>query len=301
MSPETVDLAILFADVSGSTLIYDTLGDRAAKKIVGKCISTLAKVTEEHQGTVVKTVGDELMCTFPNASLAVAAAKEMQQTLERLPKDDWPVSPPPSIHAGIHLGPVIPEGGDVFGDAVNVAARMVSLAKPRQILVTEETLQALTPQLQDTVRLIDRTKVKGKREVLNVYEVIWEWEDLTYMFQTSLPPSPAKSSLKLYFRNQVIQVDADQFSVTLGRHSRNDLVVDHRLVSRTHARIEYRRGKFLLVDQSTNGTFVRPQEKEGEIIHIHRDEVVLQGSGFICLGPMVGEDCEQAIHFTCEP
>ena len=75
MSPETATLAILFADISRSTQIYETVGDKAAQELVGDCLARLSEVTVQHQGTVIKKIGDEIMCTFPTANQALAAAK----------------------------------------------------------------------------------------------------------------------------------------------------------------------------------------------------------------------------------
>ena len=122
-------LAILFADVAKSTHLYETLGDRTAKNLIDACISALSKVTVKYHGTVIKTIGDKIMCTFPTANNAVEAAVEMHQSLDvtRLPEN--PATGSPNIYVGFQFGKVIKAGGDVFGDAVNVASLMVALAK----------------------------------------------------------------------------------------------------------------------------------------------------------------------------
>ena len=125
---QTVTLAILFADVAKSTHLYETLGDKVAQKLIGACVTLMSDVTKKHNGKVIKTIGDEVMCTFEDANDAVEAGMEMHQELEEMTIEDRPGFPPPNIYVGIHLGSVISEGGDVFGDAVNVAARMVSQA-----------------------------------------------------------------------------------------------------------------------------------------------------------------------------
>ena len=61
----SVQLAILFADVSGSTKLYETLGNTRAQTIISKALEVLSQAAGRHQGTIVKNIGDELMCTFP--------------------------------------------------------------------------------------------------------------------------------------------------------------------------------------------------------------------------------------------
>ena len=110
----------------------------------------------------------------------------MQQSLNQTSVLVQPDLDTPSIRIGIHLGSVIPSSDDVFGDAVIVAARMVAQAKARQILTTEQTVETLAPEVRDLTRRIDTTKLKGKREESEIYEVIWEQEDLTIMSQNAL-------------------------------------------------------------------------------------------------------------------
>jgi len=282
MTRKNITLAILFADVADSTKIYETLGNEAARKLIGDCISLLSKVTESHQGTVIKTIGDEIMCTFPTIDDAVAAAMNMNRNLMNMPVDGKPGAFPPNIYVGIQLGPVIREDNDVFGDAVNVAARMVALAKQRQIITTEETVEAMHSDSENTVRYVDKTTIKGKSGETKIYEIMWEEKDETIMMDASLDSVIIETRLELKSGNQILEVDQNRPSVTLGRQNHNDLVIDDVRVSRTHARIEYRRGKFVLIDQSTNGTYAVMQGEKS--IKLKRDEAALLGNGIISLG-----------------
>jgi adenylate cyclase len=280
---KTVTLAILFADIAKSTHIYETLGDKTARSLIGKCVSIMCDVTERYNGTVIKTIGDEVMCTFPTADEAVEAGKEMHLELEEITVPEKPNYPSPNIYVGIHLGPVIREGGDVFGDAVNVAARMVSQAKQRQIITTEETVQALTPDHQSAAHCIDKTTIKGKSGEVKIYEVIWERQDVTVMLDESpMEAMTLRTRMELVYMGQNYEVDESKPSLTLGRQSHNDMVVNDNRVSRSHARIEYRRGKFILIDQSSNGTFALIQGKK--TVSLKRDEAQLLGNGIIALG-----------------
>jgi len=296
MARYTDILAILFADIANSTHIYETLGNKAAKNLIDACISLLSNVAAKHQGTVIKTIGDEIMCTFPTANDAVEAAVEMHLSLEDMPFPENPEYGSPNIYVGIQFGQVIKEGGDVFGDAVNVAARMTALAKQRQIITTEGTVKLLSKERQAFTRCIDKTTVKGKSGILRIYEVVWEEHDVTVM-ATHTPEIPTvKSHLELTYKGQTIKLDENRPTATLGRQSHNDVVVDDKRVSRSHARIEYNRGKFTLIDQSSNGTLVRIEGEKS--ILLKREEIQLQGSGVIGLGRNVTSESESAVHFA---
>jgi class 3 adenylate cyclase len=296
MPPETATLAILFADIAKSTHLYETLGNATAQNLIGTCISRMADVTIKYKGVVIKTIGDEIMSTFSSATDAVAAGKEMHQAIEQMTLPDQPDFYPPNIYVGIQMGPVVKKEGDVFGDAVNVAAQMVALAKQRQILTTEETVNSLSEDLRESARCIDRTTIKGKSGEIDIYEIIWEQHDVTVMLDSSLEKMAIRSRLELTFAGSTIDVDRDRPSATLGRQPHNDIVVNDNRVSRSHARIEYRRGKFVLIDQSSNGTFVLVQGKKN--ILIKRYETQLLGSGVMGLGREVTPDSAMAVHFS---
>jgi class 3 adenylate cyclase len=296
MARRTDIVAILFADIAKSTHIYETLGDKTAKNLIDASLSLLSEVTAKHQGTVIKKIGDEIMCTFPAANDAVDAAIEMHQSLENMPFPESPDYSSPNIYVGIQFGKVICEDDDVFGDAVNIAARMVSLAKQRQIITTEGTVKLLSDEHQSAARCIDKTTVKGKSGELRIYEVIWEEHDLTVMV-TDTPDAPTKKcSLELTYQGQSLRLDENRPSATLGRQRHNDVVVNDSRVSRSHARIEYNRGKFTLIDQSSNGTLIRIKDKKSLLLK--REETQLLGDGIIGLGRDVTPDSATAIHFA---
>lgn len=296
MSRITDILAILFADIAKSTHIYEALGDETAKNLIDACISLLSEITVKYEGTVIKTIGDEIMCTFPTAGNAVDAAVEMHQSLGDMPFPERPDYSSPNIYVGIQFGTVIKEGGDVFGDAVNMASRMVGMAKQRQIITTEGTVKLLSAERQSSARCIDTTTVKGKSGETRIYEVIWEENDLTVMATTSAEIPTAKCRLELTYQGQALILNENRPSATLGRQQHNDVVVSGSRVSRSHARIEYNHGKFTLIDQSSNGTLVRIQNQK--TIILRREAFHLQGDGVIGLGRNVTSESETAIHFA---
>src|SRR5438874_363129 len=170
MDKKPVNLAVLFADITGSTRLYEKLGNARALECVGLCLNIMRESALGCGGRVVQTIGDEVLCVFPTALAATQAATEMQSRVEM----QEPVSGQRlQIHVGLQFGPVLEEGQDVFGDCVNVAARMVKLAKPSQIIAGGECVEALTGPMKDRTRALDKLPVKGREQEVDVYEVLW--------------------------------------------------------------------------------------------------------------------------------
>ena len=299
MAPKTTNLAIMFADISGSTRLFELLGDVTARHKVAECLELLSEVTARHQGTVIKTIGDEVMCTFPDAETATSAGCDMHEMLEDEATemtDAGPISL--KIRVGLHYGPAILEGGDVFGDAVNVAARMAALAKAGQIITTQSTVDELPPILRASTRFIDRAPVKGKKETIDIFEVIWQQEDVTRMSTAILAEKPSTAKLTLSYEDRTLAIDDDCTEAVLGRRQTADVTVNESLASRQHVRIVYRRGKFFIIDQSTNGTYVK-QTNDDEAF-LRREEMPLNGSGMISLGRAFSEDPKEVVHFQSD-
>ncbi|XOV87224.1 MAG: adenylate/guanylate cyclase domain-containing protein [Pseudomonadota bacterium] len=299
MARENVEVAVMFADVTGSTRLYETLGDEDANRIIGKVLTVMGKITEMYQGYVIKTIGDEIMCRFLSANDCVRAAKDIQEEISAgLQGETVQVT----IKVGLHFGPaILMEDGDVFGDAVNVASRMAGIAKGAQIITTHDTVKLLDADLQDMSRQFDRTNVKGKEEEILVYQVVWEQsDDVTRIEVVTAQDEEEVRHLALTFRGETQRISSnDKRTFVIGRGVQSDLLCQTRLASRTHAMIEFRRGKFLLSDQSSNGTFVKTDD--GENIFLRRQELMLWGSGYISLGEEVAkEDPSDLIHYVCE-
>ena len=294
-----VELAVLFADVVGSTRLYERMGDQRARDMVSLCIDVMRTATEQYHGTVIKTMGDEVMATFPSADEALNAAAQMQKQIgssAQLRVDGQPVS----IRVGCHFGPVVIESQDVFGSTVHTANRMTSQAKAGQIITTEATVGQLTGQWRSACRLIDNAPIKGQRNEVPLYEVLWQAEDVTSMVRTVGQEADRSycTRLRLWWLDQELLIDEQRPILTIGRADENDLVVKGNLVSRLHARIEFARHKFTLIDHSTNGTFVR--ESNGEESFVRRDSLQLKGGGMISLGRIPEGESAQTIRFVCE-
>lgn len=290
---------LLFADICGSTSLFEKYGDLRARQIETQVLDLLAACTNAHQGTVIKTIGDEIMSRFPDAERGVSAACEMQQGI----KDD-PVLAELSIaiRIGLHHGPVLVEKNDVFGDAVNVAARMVALAKADQIITTRETVSCLSAESRQTIRGLGRSWVRGKQNEMEIAEVIWyESGSLTQMSDgetQKILRNQLYARLILDYRDQNIPITPSTQVFTIGRGLKNNLVVERELVSRSHAAIEFRQGKFILKDNSTNGTYLLLEN--GARFFVRREEFTLHERGVICLGQAAFEQNPDVIRYECQ-
>jgi class 3 adenylate cyclase len=295
---EDTQLTILFADVVGSTQLFERLGDTEARDMVGRCLEIMAEATEAHDGKVIKTIGDEVMATFARADDAIAAARDMHDKIavaEDLAHDRGRVA----IRVGCHFGSVVEEQGDVFGAAVHTANRMTSQAKAHQILTTLATVNQLTPEWRSMAREIDIATVRGRAEEVVLFEIVWQPDEATSMLpRVPSPRDKVKRRLKLSVQGDVVVVGDGRRSATLGRAEENDIVVKGKLISRVHARVETSRDRFMLVDQSTNGTYI--QTSDGDEVFVRRDSAPLTGEGVIGLGRPEDPDTERAIHFVIE-
>lgn len=291
----------MFADVAGSTAMYENMGDDLARERISKSLNALISISRRFGGILVKTIGDEILVYFTDVDQAVFAAQAIQETME---DDRSPETIGVSIRIGMQYGSTILENDDIFGDTVNVAARVASMAKARQILCTQEiAFMVKSAELSNNMRPYDRLRVKGKNDQLDVYLVAWEEEgDITNMATAGSFTNPARNDqvkkLTLTYRDAPLNIPFDTSSFIIGRGKDCDLIIKGDLISRYHSKLEHRRGKFILSDQSTNGTFIRTSG--GQIIFLRREEFTLFGSGYISLGRKVDPADPNIIHFLCE-
>lgn len=301
MSAQSRPQTILFADVSGSTRLFETKGDVEARRLISLVLGALSEVCRQHGGRVIKTIGDEVMCTFPKAMNGVLAACDMQR---RMARDIDFVRDSLAVRIGLHHGDALEEAdGDVYGDAVNVAARMASLAKREQVVTTAATYDGLSGRMPEA-RSLGKARVSGKLLPIAIVDLVWQ-EDTSGMtlVQSSARPlvgaeadeAAALGVLRLRHRGETIELRPDSEPFLMGREPGNHLVVEADWVSRTHAMLEYKRGHFMITDRSTNGTYVRIGEDDE--IKLHRDELHLRKSGTISLGQAFGVNTGDIIHF----
>ena len=290
-----LEVAILFADVVGSTQMYDKFGDTKASETVAVCLDVMKDATHQFNGTVIKTIGDEVMSTFASVDEAMGAAVMMQGRITADNKQEGRI--PVSIRIGCHFGPVVQEQNDIFGAAVHTANRMTSQAKAKQIVISGETVDKMGPELKAQTRQIDVATVRGRLDEVALFELLWNPDEATSMQPTIEWESKGKSASKLVltFRDTTVEVSDKRKSVNLGRADDNDLVIKGNLISRIHAKVELRRGKFVIVDQSTNGTFLT--NVQGEETFVRRDSADLGKEGTIGLGRAEEPGTPLSVHY----
>ena len=290
------ELLVLFADISGSTSIYEQLGDAVAVELIQGLLASMEEEVLMHKGEVVKSIGDELLCTFNDVVSALAAATAMHQQAGAV---SGPGGRALALRIGMHFGPTIEDRGDVFGDGVIVASRVVELARPGQILITEECFARVPLLGRSRIRTVDKIMVRGRSAEVTVMEVMWE---RGRMVTTIVPPvqrPPSESArMQIDYRGRTFTIVQQSNLMLIGRDASCQIVVLGAKTSRQHAALEWRRGKFVLEDRSTNGSFVLPDG--GQLIHLRREELVLQGAGLIGFGEQPREGGAAVVRYECK-
>ncbi|HAF44371.1 MAG: hypothetical protein A2100_03775 [Sideroxydans sp. GWF2_59_14] len=299
MNPSTQEnAAILFADISGSTALYEELGDELALQMVTRTLGILTQEMTKHHGTLVKTMGDEIMCTFPDAVTAFNAACEMQEAVEKQrPGGERPIH----VRIGLHYGEVLLKNGDVHGDTVNIAAKVTAITRAQQIMTTHTVVKLLSDDLRKLTRPVMRTVFRGKTKAFDVFHVHWQRERLPDARSGSSEfrkPAESKQELILRYHDKVVMLNEQSQYAVLGRGENCDLIINDSVASRLHARIEYSFGKNMLADSSKNGTFV--QFADGKVIRLRQQQITLHGAGFISLGQPFSKNPAHVIEFLLQ-
>ena len=280
MEPTDNETTVLFADIAGSTRLYEVIGDQLAEELISSTLKQLSDIISKFQGDIIKTIGDELMCRFSRADDAIGAAKEMHTFLaeKTAPSRDYKLA----IRIGAHQGPVIESDRDIFGDCVNIAARVTALARAGKTLITGYTYEQLTATTRQYCRHFIQTTVKGKEQPIDVYEVTWEQSDeLTRIVGKRASKAPG-NILTMKFMDNIISLSANTItSAKIGRGSECDLIVPSQQASREHCTIEYDRGKYIFSDHSANGSYVCHNQTE---LFFHQERIPLLDEGHISLG-----------------
>ncbi len=293
--------AVLFADLVGCTAAYERMGNHAAKDAVDRRLQALKRAVHQHHGLVIKSLGDAILACFNHADHAAAAALKMQADVVNDMAAGTGIF---NLRIGFHLGDVLFDATDIFGDAVNVAARITDAARAGQILTSGETVARLGGLHLGRARAFDHVRLKGKTDPVHLYEVVWEQEEeVTRMANgPGLRPEgmtlPDHHHLNLVLGDRHLRFAPARLPVSLGRDGACDLPVDHPLASRRHAQCEYLRGKFVFSDHSTNGSFVTGED--GREVFLRRESMPLVGRGVISLGCPLREQSGPVLRFQVE-
>jgi adenylate cyclase len=284
MSSTQRKLIVMFADVSGSTALFERLGDKEAMHAVERCLKRMKRSVDGYKGRTVQIVGDELLGAFESGEEACQAAIDMQQRIADLP----PVSGLKlTIRIGLHVGTVADDGEKLTGPAITTAARIAGLARRDQILCSSLMVEELPQPSVITADPMPKLGTIAEEGVaLPLFQIHWP----SYQGAGSMPHSTfgannsgmAVERLCVRYRGKAFLLDDKTPVLTIGRDLANKLVVDDRKASRQHARVERRADGYYLVDTSTNGTFVVLSGRQE--VMIRRHELHLDGKGRISFG-----------------
>lgn len=284
-----LERTVMFADLRGSTGLYETLGNAEATSVVTHTVGALCSTVAAHGGHVVKTLGDGLMAVFDRPQQALDAADAMHDTLARLVSRGGERGASSGLRGlrlqvGMARGEVVEMAGDCYGDAVNVAARLLEHAGDNETLVTAEVLQGFAGEHRRRFRDLDRIRLRGRAEPVQVHLLSKTGppDEQTTQFG-DVPPPEEPQGLRLTWLDHCHEFDVQQLPVVLGRSPQASFCVDDSRVSRSHARIDWHSGAFQLTDLSFNGTYVR-FGTETEVLSLRRGTCALHGHGVIGLG-----------------
>ncbi|MEO7056930.1 MAG: adenylate/guanylate cyclase domain-containing protein [Caldimonas sp.] len=296
---------VLFADLRGSTSMYETLGNADATAVVTQSVAILARVVETRGGQVVKTLGDGLMAVFEGPPSGVAAADDMHDAMARIGTqgdgmaDSRVPAVPLKLQVGLAYGEVIEMQGDVFGDAVNIAARLLDHAGDNETLATRSVVELLGEWERSRFRSLGGMQLRGRAEPVEVHlqEAVRRFGDTAATaYGDMLVPAPEPEGIRLVWLDVNRIYAGASLPVVLGRSPQATYIIDDNRVSRSHARVDWHGGTFQLVDLSYNGTYVR-FDNDPEIISLRRGACTLHGSGVIGLGTPPSEPLSPCVRF----
>lgn len=283
---QTVHCTVLFADLRGSTSLYESLGNAEAASVVTHSVNVVARVVEDHGGQVIKTLGDGLMAIFDDAQEAVLSAEEVHDSLDRVIGGAPRNSRRPALRVQFALahGEIIEVGNDVFGDAVNVAARLLDHAGDNETLITGPTLECLPRDICGRFRRLERLHLRGRLEPVEIFKLEPRRgvDAMSTMFGDTTPAS-VPEGLRISVDGQARIHTVRNLPIILGRSHEATYCIDDNRISRMHARIEWSAGNFQLTDLSSNGTYVR-FGRQSQIVTLRRGTCTLHGRGLISLG-----------------
>jgi adenylate cyclase len=285
---------VIFAELVGAAELYARLGDSAAHDAVAPCVEKLQQTAESTQARFVKRIGGRLMLLSGSADAAARTAVAMQ-----VAAGDFPAAGDTRLGLGVgfHYGPVIQNNADVFGDTVNLAARLVEQAARGQILLASDTAEQVGDLYRRSIRRLYAVQLKGIGEELSLCEIVWRADEPATFYPFDAASEPARAKLKLKYRGNKMVLRRILEAFTIGRDPRCGLVIDDEHASRHHCTIERRHAHFVLADKSTNGTFVTVEGEEEAVLH--REEFTLRKNGWISFGQPRSAGGE-ALEYICD-
>ncbi|MDP3702198.1 MAG: adenylate/guanylate cyclase domain-containing protein [Hylemonella sp.] len=299
-----VNTTVVFTDLAGSTSVFESLGNIRATRAVTQLTRWICEVLQARGGQVIKTLGDGVLTVFDDATSAIHAVVDLQRQ-HQMNLLQQPLAEHLPIRVGIATGEVEIVNGDCYGDAVNIASRLSDLAGPHEIWVESLDLDYSSRANGIRYRPLGPISVRGRVEPCNVYQVEWH-EDQSTDFITMQgevdPMSKAATAdalgqeVHLSWGDEMRVYRAFELPVHIGRIRHCEFVVVDPRVSRTHARLEWRHGRIMLIDMSSYGTWIRFVGTRSELL-LRREECVLHGRGQIALGAAFSDASAPTLNF----
>ncbi len=287
----TRNTTVLFAAFVDTEKLYAAAGEGPAQEAMSRCIEMLRGAAATCGGRVAKAMKDRAMVLIGSPDAAADASVAMHTAMDQFPTVG---AVKLALGVGFHHGPVIQKDDEVFGDTVNLAARIVEQAAKGQVITTRETSHLLSPIYRPWVRRLGSVEIKGRSGEVEISELVWRADDSATLVAKKRQDRPAHQKLKLKFRGLEVVRRREKDAVVIGRDSMCGLVVDNDQVSRHHCSIERRHDKFVLTDISSNGTYVTIQG-EPEVL-LNREDLTLSKRGWISFGqPKVA--AKEAVEF----
>ncbi len=183
------DLTLMFVDIPTVSAIRDMEGELVVREFVDKCLALLSDVRVKHHGELIRSVGSTLLCSFENADGAVLAACDMQRIVA---ETDFRTITRATLRMGLHSGPVTVRGGSCTGEVVTTTARMVTIAKPGQVVSTEQVRTRTSAAVSKWFTSLAGSETMEKRLRVKLFDVGWR-ERLTADTGAEVPVVQAAS------------------------------------------------------------------------------------------------------------
>lgn len=257
------DVAVMFTDIKGSTAYFEKYGDIAGVMMVHQCTELLKQQIAHHNGTFIKTIGDAVMAMFEDCTSAVQTGIGMQTALKHH-NSSRPPEEQIRIRIGINYGNGIVRSHDVFGDVVNVASRVESVAQPEQIVISQSVNQRVTAMDLFKLSYLGRFALKGKEGPSDLFEVVWDEsaQARPMASHTVMASAPSLQLPRFKLQHIVPGARGQEWEVkgrelSIGQSGADICFPQDPRMAPQHARLSPGAGQLTVEDISDYGVFVR--------------------------------------------
>lgn len=303
----SVQTTVVFADLFGSTGVFEALGNAKATEVVTRATSWIAQRCTERGGRVVKLLGDGVLVVFEDSKSAIFTVIELQRAYQHV-LNQMPTNAYMPLRIGVARGGVEFVEDDCYGDAVNIASRLSELTGAHQIWVNRDAIDDAFKAPDERFRSLGPIHIRGRAEPCTVFQVEWQ-EDLgsdALTVQATLETANAALGhdvlgvqIELTWLDLKKSFRAFDLPIHIGRSRQVEFVIDDVRVSRKHARIDWRNGSVVLVDVSSYGSWLRFSGGGPDLL-LRREECVLHGKGEIALGAPLSDLSAPIISFSVQ-